>query len=336
MRLPHVSRDAGLGALTLLLLGLVTAAFPGFVRPANLLGVLDDTALLILLALGEMLVLLTRGVDLSVAANLALSGMVAALLDQRAPGLGVVPVLLAALATGALLGAFNGVLVWRLRIPSIVVTLGTLSVYRGLVFVVSGGVWVNSNQMSPAFLGFVRANVLGVTVLSWFAILAAVLGWVFLRFLPAGRDLYAAGSNPTAAAYAGIDVGRSQFLAFTVSGALAGLCGYFWVSRFGVAYTDVALGFELQVIAACVIGGVSIAGGMGTVAGVAIGALFLGIIKNALPLVGISPFWQMAVSGAVITGAVVLNARAERGAGRRILEHAGEPAAAAPARTLPA
>ena len=336
MRLPHLSRDAGLGVLTLLLLGLVAAAFPAFIRPANLLGVLDDTALLILLALGEMLVLLTRGVDLSVAANLALSGMVAALLDQRAPGLGVLPVLLAALATGALLGAFNGVLVWRLRVPSIVVTLGTLSVYRGLVFVVSGGVWVNSNQMSPAFLGFVRANVLGITVLSLFAILAAVLAWVFLRFLPAGRDLFASGSNPSAAAYAGIDVGRSQFLAFTVSGALAGLCGYFWVSRFGVAYTDVALGFELQVIAACVIGGVSIAGGMGTVAGVVIGALFLGIIKNALPLVGISPFWQMAVSGAVITGAVVLNARAERSAGRRILERTNEPAVATPARTLPA
>ena len=336
MRLPHVPRDAGLGALTLLLLGLVTVAFPGFIRPASLLGVLDDTALLILLALGEMLVLLTRGVDLSVAANLALSGMVAALLDQRAPGLGVFPVVLAALATGALLGAFNGVLVWRLRIPSIVVTLGTLSVYRGLVFVVSGGVWVNSNQMSPAFLGFVRANVLGITVLSWFAILAAVLAWVFLRFLVAGRNLFASGSNPVAAAYAGIDVGRSQFLAFTVSGALAGLCGYFWVSRFGVAYTDVALGFELQVIAACVIGGVSIAGGMGTVAGVVIGALFLGIIKNALPLVGISPFWQMAVSGAVITGAVVLNARAERSAGRRILERTSEPATAAPVRELPA
>ena len=330
-------RDLGLGALTLALLGLVAVAFPGFIRPANLLAVLDDTALLIALALGEMLVLLTRGVDLSVAANLALSGMVAALLDQAAPGLGVLPVLLTALAVGTLLGAFNGLLVWRLRIPSIVVTLGTLSVYRGLVFVVSGGVWVNSNQMSPGFLGFVRAEVLGVTVLSWFAILAACLAWFALRYTAAGRDLYAAGSNPSAAAYAGIDPGRAQFLAFTASGALAGLCGYFWVSRFGVAYTDVASGFELQVIAACVIGGVSIAGGVGTVAGVAIGALFLGIIKNALPLVGISPFWQMAVSGAVITAAVVLNARAERaGAGRRILEHAGEPAAARPARTQPA
>ena len=277
-RIP-ISRDAGLGLLTLLLLAAVSAAFPGFVRPANLLGVLDDTALLIVLALGEMLVLLTRGVDLSVAATLALSGMIAALLDQAMPGLGVAPVVVAALLAGAVLGAVNGLLVWRLRLPSIVVTLGTLSVYRGLVFVVSGGVWVNSNQMSPGFLGFVRAQVLGVTVLSWFAVGAAVLGWAFLRFLPAGRDLYASGSNPVAASYAGIDPGRSQCLAFTASGALAGLCGYFWISRFGVAYTDVASGFELQVIAACVIGGVSIAGGVGTVAGVVIGALFLGIIK---------------------------------------------------------
>ena len=337
MRFPRLSRDAGLGLLTLLLLGATAVAFPDFIQPAKLLAVFDDTALLTLLALGEMLVLLTRGVDLSVAANLALSGMVAALLDQAAPGAGLVPVLVTALATGALLGAFNGILVWRLGIPSIVVTLGTLSIYRGLVFVISGGAWVNSNQMSPAFLSFVRADLLGLTVLSWFAIVAAVLAWGLLRFLPTGRDFYAAGSNPAAAAYAGIDVGRSQFIAFTLSGALAGLCGYCWVSRFGIAYTDVALGFELQVIAACVIGGVSIAGGRGSVAGVVIGALFLGIVKNALPLVGVSPFWQMAVSGAVITGAVILNARAERGgAGRRILEQAGEPEWAALVRTRPA
>ena len=127
-------------------------------------------------------------------------------------------------------------------------------------------------------------------------------------------------SNPRAAVYAGVDVGRSQCLAFTLSGAIAGLCGYLWVARYAVAYTDVANGFELQVIAACVIGGISIGGGVGTVTGIVLGCLFLGILKNALPLLGVSPFWQTAVSGLVITVAVIINARDPSAGRRRILE----------------
>jgi rhamnose transport system permease protein len=115
-----------------------------------------------------------------------------------------------------------------------------------------------------------------------------------------GRALYASGGNPTAAVYTGIDVGRTRFFAFVLSGALAGLCGYLWVSRYAVAYVDVAAGFELDSVAACVIGGISTLGGIGTVAGAVLGALFLGVIKNALPVIDISPFWQMAISGSVI------------------------------------
>lgn len=318
--LPH---EVSLGLLTLLLLAAVTTEFPRFLAIDNVKSLFDDTALLIMLAVGEMFVLLTRGVDLSVAANAALTGMVVALFNAHHPGAGIVPVLVIAVMMGAALGLINGLLVWRLRIPSIVVTLGTLSVYRGCVYVVSGGAWVNSGQMSPFFLSFVRIPVLGVSVLSWIGILVAVVAWAYLRFAISGRNLYAAGNNPTAAAYAGIDVGRMQCLAFVLSGAIAGLAGYLWVARFAVAYTDVASGFELQVIAACVIGGVSITGGVGEVLSVVLGGLFLGIIKNALPVVGISPFFQMAVSGLVITIAVILNAGTYRKShGRRILERA--------------
>jgi rhamnose transport system permease protein len=129
------------------------------------------------------------------------------------------------------------------------------------------------------------------------------------RYSIVGRNMYAAGGNPTAAAYAGIDPGRMQFLAYTICGAIAGLCGYLWVARFAVAYTDIGLGFELQVIAACLIGGVAIAGGIGTVAGVVLGCLFIGVIRNALPLIGISPFWQMGINGLVIVIAALLSAR---------------------------
>jgi rhamnose transport system permease protein len=174
--------------------------------------------------------------------------------------------------------------------------------------------------MSAAFLDFVRVDILGFTVLSWVAAGFGVLAYLGLRYTEIGRDFFVAGSNPDAAIYAGIDVRRMRFAAFTLSGAIAGLCGYFWVSRFAIAYTDVAQGFELQVIAACVIGGVSIAGGYGTVLGVIAGCLFLGTIKNALPLVGISPFWQMGISGLVIVSAVILNAQRANAIPRRILE----------------
>jgi rhamnose transport system permease protein len=312
-------RDLAFAGLTVLLFVAVTLAFPAFASPRNLAGLLDDTAILIMLALGQMLVILVRGVDLSVAANLALCGMLAALFNRAYPGAGVLPVVLIAVGAGALLGAANGLLVWILRLPPIVVTLGTMSVYRGVIYLLSKGAWVNENEMSRAFLAFPRGTFLGLSTLSWLALGIAALFVVALRGMRAARDLYAAGGNPEAAAYSGIDAGRMQFVAYTICGAIAGLCGCLWVSRFAVAYTDIALGFELQVIAACLIGGVAIAGGVGSAVGVVLGCLFIGIIRGSLPLVGISPFWQMFINGAVILVAVLLSAR-RRAASRPVLE----------------
>jgi rhamnose transport system permease protein len=312
-------RDLAFALLTLVLLGAVTLAFPGFAAPKNLAEVLNDTSILILLATGQMLVILTRGIDLSVAANLALTGMIVALFDRAMPEAGLIPIVALALLSGTLLGAFNGLLVWKLRLPPIVVTLGTMSIYRGVIYLLSKGAWVNENEMSRGFLLGVRAEFMGLTALSWLAIIVALVGLVALRYTNIGRDMYAAGGNPTAAQYSGIEPGRMQFIAYTVCGALAGLCGYLWVARFAVAYTDIALGFELQVIAACLIGGVAIAGGVGSVIGVVLGCLFIGIIRNALPLVGISAFWQMFINGLVILVAVLLSAR-HRDSKRSILE----------------
>jgi rhamnose transport system permease protein len=249
-----------------------------------------------------------------------LTGMCVALFNQAFPDAGMPAVIILAVLIGAALGAVNGLLVWLLEVPPIVATLGTLAVYRGLVFVVSSGAWITNNKMSADFLNFVRIDFLGFTILFWVAATFSILAYLGLRYTEVGRNFFVAGSNPEAAIYAGIDVSRMRFVAFTLSGAIAGLCGYFWVSRFAIAYTDVAQGFELQVIAACVIGGVSIAGGYGTVLGVIAGCLFLGTIKNALPLVGISPFWQMGISGLVIVSAVILNARRAQSITRRILE----------------
>jgi rhamnose transport system permease protein len=312
-------RDLKLALLTMALLAAVTVAFPGFATPRNLAGVLDDTAILIMLALGQMLVIVVRGIDLSVAANLALCGMLAALFNRAFPEAGVVPVLLLTLLAGGMLGAINGLLVWKLRLPPIVVTLGTMSVYRGVIYLLSHGAWVNENEMSREFLEFTRQQILGLTTLAWLAVLMAAVFVFALRYSRTARNLYAAGGNPEAAAYSGVDAGRMQFLAYVVSGAIAGICGYLWVARFAVAYTDIALGFELQVIAACLIGGVAIAGGAGSALGVVVGCLFLGIIRNSLPLVGISAFWQMFINGVVILVAVLLSAR-QRAHVRTILE----------------
>ncbi|CUH42334.1 ABC transporter permease [Ruegeria atlantica] len=316
------SRELLLLVAIALVLGIISSRFPAFITLSNLAAVFNDTSPLILLAIGQMIVILTKCIDLSVAANLALTGMVVSLINISAPGLPIIVTLAVATGFGACLGMFNGILVWKLDIPPIVVTLGTMTIFRGTIFLLTDGKWVNSHEMSDTFKAFPRTELLGLPVLSWFAIAAVILFTIVMTRTTLGRAFYAAGGNPHAATYAGINVGRTQFWAFTISGALAGLTGYLWVSRFAVAYVDVAGGFELTVVAACVIGGVSIMGGIGSVPGALLGALFLGIIANALPVVNISPFWQMAISGGAIIIAVVLNAQANRTKGRVILKRA--------------
>jgi len=301
------------------MVGLCASRAPGFASAGNLANIFNDTSILIIIALGQMAVILTKSIDLSVAANLAFTGMAVAMLNATYPGLPLVLLIVLAIGIGAVLGAINGILVWKLNIPAIVVTLGTLTIYRGMAFVLSGGAWVNAHQMTAPFLNTPRTVVFGLPLLGWTAILIVALIYVLLTRTFFGRALYASGGNPTAAVYTGIDVGRTRFFAFVLSGALAGLCGYLWVSRYAVAYVDVAAGFELDSVAACVIGGISTLGGIGTVAGAVLGALFLGVIKNALPVIDISPFWQMAISGSVIILAVIFNARQEKRRGRIIL-----------------
>ncbi len=316
------SREAILFGAILGLLLVVATRFPGFVAPENLIAVFTDTSPLIVLAMGQMAVILTRCIDLSVAANLALTGMVCAMINVAAPDLPVGVILTVALAMGAMLGAINGILVWKLSIPPIVVTLGTMTIFRGIIFLLTEGKWINAHEMSPQFTGFPRADLLGMPVLGWIAVLVSAVMLLAMARTTLGRSIYAVGGNPHAAVYTGIDVGKTQFAAFVISGMLAGLTGYLWVARYSVAYVDIAGGFELDVVAACVIGGVSIAGGAGTVVGTLLGALFLGVVKNALPVVDISPFWQLAISGAAIIIAVAFNAQSGRTKGRVILKSA--------------
>jgi rhamnose transport system permease protein len=315
-------REILLVAIIIVLIAAFAYRAPGFASPGSLANIFNDTSILIILALGQMAVILTKSIDLSVAANLSFTGMAVAMLNATYPEIPLPLLIIAALGIGAVLGAINGFMVWKINIPPIVVTLGTLTIYRGMAFVLSGGAWVNQNQMTPEFLNAPRLPLLGLPILSWAAILVVAIVTLILTRTVFGRSLYASGGNPTAALYAGVDVGRTRFFAFVLSGMLAGFCGYLWVSRYAVAYVDIAAGFELDTVAACVIGGISTLGGIGTVAGAVLGSLFLGVIKNALPVIDISPFWQMAISGLVIIIAVTFNARQERRKGRLILRDA--------------
>lgn len=315
-------RELWLVAAIVVMALLVSLRSPGFIAPASLANILNDTSILIMLSLGQMVVILTRSIDLSMASNLALCGMVVALLNVAFPGVPVPVLLLTAAALGTALGALNGILVWKLDIPPIVVTLGTLTIFRGMIFVIAGGAWVNAHQMTAEFKGLPRTEVLGLSLLTWIAVLVGIGFYVLMTRTPLGRSFYAAGINPTAATYAGVNVGRAQFIAFCIAGLVSGISGYLWIARYAVAYVDAAGGFELTIIAACVIGGVSIAGGIGTVGGAILGALFLGVVNNALPVINISPFWQMAISGSAILLAVIFNARGERRRGRLILRQA--------------
>jgi rhamnose transport system permease protein len=307
-------REPLLAAMVVLLVVAVGLKEPAFLSVDSLANVVTDSTLLVMLALTQMLVIVTRGVDLSVASNLALSGMVAAMLGANVPGLPLPLIVLAAVAVGLGLGLVNGWLIGRLELPPIVVTLGTMSVYRGAVFVLSGGAWVSAHQMPAHFIAFPLDRLLGLPHLVWIAAATlALMAWV-ARSTRFGRDLYAIGNAPQCAGYIGIASHKRLLWTYALSGACAGLCGYLWVARYAVAYTEIAYGFEFTVIAACVIGGVSIGGGVGTVLGATLGALFLTVIGNALPVLQVSPFWQSALTGLVILVAVLINAR---GAGRR-------------------
>jgi rhamnose transport system permease protein len=293
---------------------------PVFLSWRNSMDIANDSAILAILVVGQMGVLLTRGIDLSVASNLALTGMVCALAGQAMPGVPLAVLVLLALAVGALLGSLNGWLITGFSLPPIVVTLGTLSAFRGAIFVASHGAWISDHQIHPAIKSLPRAQWLGLPALVWCALLVLALAAVFFRLRREGRELYALGGDPHAAQYVGIPVRSRLMLVYTLSGMLAGLSGLLWVGRYSVAYTELAAGYELTVVAACLIGGISIGGGVGSVPGAALGVLFIGVVNAALPVIQVSPFWQQAIAGAVILVSVTLNARAEHRGGRLILE----------------
>ncbi|HEU4328179.1 MAG TPA: ABC transporter permease [Roseiflexaceae bacterium] len=301
-------RELGIVAFTLALAVLVSLRAPAFLSVDNFRDILLNIAILVIVALGQMMVIITRGIDLSVGAIIGLAAMMVSFTLVAVPGLPLPLALLLGMGIGAALGALNGLLISAGGVPPIIATLGTMSVYRGLIFFYSQGSWVNAYEMPEHFRRLAKAAPLGVPNLILFAAAVLLAIWFFLGHTRTGRDIYTVGSNPDAARFAGIRMERVIFTVYVLSGLLAGLAGVLWASRFEAAQTNTALGFELQTVAAPVVGGVNIFGGSGGVLGVVLGALLLGVIENALTLVQISPFWQLAAQGLLILVAVVFDA----------------------------
>jgi rhamnose transport system permease protein len=217
------------------------------------------------------------------------------------------------------MGAINGALVAYGKIPPIITTLGTMSVYRGLTFVLSKGTWVTAHEMTPSFIGFPRMRILGVSSLVWMALIVIALSYYFIQHTRSGREIYAIGGNATAAKFVGVNEKRVRFLVFVLSGITFGFAGSLWTARYASAVNEMATGFEMQAVAACVLGGVNFAGGAGAIPGVVLGALFLGVLNNALPVMYLSTFYQVLVQGLVVLFALIINTVVDQRKAKKLL-----------------
>ncbi|MCJ7532448.1 MAG: ABC transporter permease [Anaerolineales bacterium] len=298
-------REAGISIFILILIIAVTLRSPTFLTADNFQDILLNISILAIVALAQTMVILTHGIDLSVSSMVGLVAMMVSFVVKQNQDISILLVVLLGMALGAVLGTFNGLIITYGKVPPIIATLGTLSIYRGLVFYYSQGTWINSFELPKSFKLLSKGTPLGLPNMVIIAILVAFIIYYFLNYTRTGRDIFAVGSNPDAAIFAGIRKERIIFLVYLLSGIASGLAAVLWASRFESAQTNTALGFELQTVAASVVGGVSISGGVGTVPGVLLGALLLGIIQNALTIVRISPFWQLAAQGLLILIAVV-------------------------------
>jgi rhamnose transport system ATP-binding protein len=301
-------RELGLVAAIAAVVFPIMLINPRMLSAANLTALSMDAALLIIVAVAQMLVIITRNIDLSVASVIGLAAYAAASTLHTHPEIGVAGATLLSCGVGLICGLVNGLIVTKGHVPAIVATLGTMSVFRGANSLWAGGKQISADQVPQAWLDLTSTRVLGVPGVVLIALAALVVVGLALRFLPAGRELFAIGSNPDGAKLIGIPVASRVLAAFAIAGLLAGFDGGLWASRYATIDARVATGFELTVIAAVVVGGVAIRGGAGTLQGVALGALTLLVIRNGLTLVRVDPLWLEGVYGLIILVAVSIDA----------------------------
>ena len=281
----------------------LSIASPYFLTANNLASVARQTAVFNTMALGMTIVIISGGIDLSVGSILGLSGLIGTMALER--GYPIAVGVLIGLAAGTMCGLANGLMVTRLRIPPFVVTLGTLGIFRGLALIISNGLPVHRIPAGFSFLG--EGNLAGVPFVVWMLVICAVAVHVILEHTRLGRYAFAIGSNRIASIYAGIPVSFHVTSVYAIGGALTGLAGMIEASRLMTGQPTAGQGYELQAIAAVVIGGGSLNGGEGSVVGTLIGAFIMGLLSNGADLLNISNYWQQVIIGAVIILAVTLD-----------------------------
>jgi rhamnose transport system permease protein len=300
-------RELGIVGALVALIAVTGILEPRFLHADSLRNLALNASIFAILAAGQTLVIVTRNVDLSVGSVLGLTAFMTGLMLSDHPGIPILVVVLMAMGLGAACGVLNGVLVTFGRVPALVVTLGTLYVFRGLAFLWTNGRQVNAETLPDAFLNIGTGSILGVPTLAVIAVVVVAIIGQCLRDFRGGRELYAIGSNPAAARLAGVRADRRVLLAFVLSGTLAGLGGALFTARFGTVDATAGSGYELTVIAAAVVGGVAIFGGSGSVYGAALGALLLGTITSSLIVLKVDAFWQQAAIGALLLVAIAFD-----------------------------
>lgn len=313
------SRESGIALVLIAVVGITTWRNSAFLFSADgFRDLLLTPSILLVVVLGQGVVILTRNVDLSVGSVLGLSAyLVGVLFQAGVPPFVVIP---AGVLLGGLLGLLNGALVAFGGVPSMVITLGTLYAYRGINVWWAGADRIDASELPSGFLRLGTQQILGIPVLTIIAVLAlAVVAW-YLRHTRGGRECHAIGSDPEAAVLYGLDVRRRVLTAFVFSGLMSGLGGVLFAARYGSVNSQAGAGLELEAVGAAVIGGIAITGGVGTILGAALGACLLVTINRALPVLGIPDFWQGAVVGVLILGAIVMDRTVALSQHRRRIE----------------
>ena len=294
--------------IALVALVILTAVLnPAFITGDGPSAILVEASLIGFLAAGQTNLIIMRHIDLSVSSTAGLISFLVGNYSMNNGGVSFPVAVGIAVAVGLAVGVVNGALVAYLQLPSLVVTIATLYIVRGIFNYLAGGITVTADQLPEYFSQIGSGSFLGIPYLFLIAAAAAVILTLVLRYTHWGRDLYAIGSNPPAAKRVGIPVAHREFAAFALNGVIAGLAGILLLSRFSFADATAGLGIELYVVAACVIGGVAIAGGVGTAVGALIGAVLLQTITFALGALGVSQFWQQAVAGALLVAAIAFD-----------------------------
>lgn len=292
-----------------------------FLTAENISDTLAETAVMAIMSVGMMLVLLTGGIDLSAGAVMGLAAISATTILKNHNSLNPAVIVFIAVMIGLVCGIINGFLVAKLNIFPIIATLGTMYIFRGLVYVVSPVGRVNPQEMSESFLNIATKPLIpGINNLILITIIIYIAAWFLLEHVKTGRRVYAVGNSIESARISGIKPSRVLMGVYALAGALAGLGGILYVGKYSFATGDTGNGFEMNLIAVCVLGGVSVTGGNGRIIGVILGALLFGELTRAMPMINISQFWQEAVRGIIIIGSVMINALIQRNIERKALE----------------